>query len=776
MNKNFFNKILLRFVIIILAASISLILSGQSDHIKQKQIELVNKIYQLQRHESKNFNIEIHYPQVQTQSFQGDLSRINSMLKDAAVAALDSSYEVFVANVEKEIMDYNNWVEYEVTYEILQNNAQYISVIFSVFAYNGGAHPYTGSHMVTIDVSAAEYVYIQNLLCEEEFEDALLTHNFTTYEGTYSELSEEDVHTPELINELIEIYKKQTKNGTECQNLGMDQTFYYVYIISNKGFHNYFILKIPRKSIDNITQDLVLTDEVYLLKRDESQQKDINVKVQYPAVVDGLEHDTAKQTNSILKNAVFSLIAPDTLEELKRDYNQGIDIEITYQVLQADTECIRVIFMTNKSENLVFHLDLKKEHVVTVEKVKNIDSLPPIIQIITGNDYVLALCEDGTVWSWGENEEGKLGITASSSVMPQKILELENIVKIIDAGDVLFALDQTGNVFTWGKNLKYLFRETDAKDRITQVPVRVEALKNIVDMDAGNNRLFALNQDGNLYSLGLYLYRGDESNEIQLLMPYQSGLAGAGLESIIAGAEYYHYFIRKDGTVFSVMEYLDNGLGEPFAFIFPTIKNQKDAVNIEYNALEDLENIRVLSESTKEGATIYYSIDGMKEIQAVSSDGYTVFVSKKDGTLLYWNSDRIKYHDNAFALINPESGTESTDGNFEEIHFQDARKPHIVAMQSGKEHTIFLAEDGQVYYSRYETAAVENVNYYKRSNPDPSRLPSVSTIEDLAAKTITFYKLELEDIIQINSDNEDNFSAIDSKGNCYHIQFAELFS
>ena len=131
MNKNFFNKILLRFVIIILAASISLILSGQSDHIKQKQIEF----YQLQRHESKNFNIEIHYPQVQTQSFQGDLSRINSMLKDAAVAALDSSYEVFVANVEKEIMDYNNWVEYEVTYEILQNNAQYISVIFSVICF-----------------------------------------------------------------------------------------------------------------------------------------------------------------------------------------------------------------------------------------------------------------------------------------------------------------------------------------------------------------------------------------------------------------------------------------------------------------------------------------------------------------------------------------------------------------------------------------------------------------------------------------------------------------
>lgn len=58
MNKNFFNKILLRFVIIILAASISLILSGQSDHIKQKQIELVNKIYQLQRTLAEKFKTD----------------------------------------------------------------------------------------------------------------------------------------------------------------------------------------------------------------------------------------------------------------------------------------------------------------------------------------------------------------------------------------------------------------------------------------------------------------------------------------------------------------------------------------------------------------------------------------------------------------------------------------------------------------------------------------------------------------------------------------------
>jgi hypothetical protein len=35
-------------------------------------------------------------------------------------------------------------------------------------------------------------------------------------------------------------------------------------------------------------------------------------------------------------------------------------------------------------------------------------------------------------------------------------------------------------------------------------------------------------------------------------------------------------------------------------------------------------------------------------------------------------------------LLNPESGDESTDGNFEEILIQKAGKHHVIAMQSGK--------------------------------------------------------------------------------------------
>lgn len=37
----------------------------------------------------------------------------------------------------------------------------------------------------------------------------------------------------------------------------------------------------------------------------------------------------------------------------------------------------------------------------------------------------------------------------------------------------------------------------------------------------------------------------------------------------VFGAGNYNYFIREDGTVFSIMKYYYDGNGEPFAFIFP---------------------------------------------------------------------------------------------------------------------------------------------------------------------------------------------------------------
>lgn len=104
--------------------------SQYSVQTNPNQIVLQNNIYQIQRQKYNSFNIEIHYPQIQTTTFQCDIAQINSMIKDVATAVLDRSYADFVFNVEKEFNDLNNWIEYNVTYEFLQSNTQYISIFF----------------------------------------------------------------------------------------------------------------------------------------------------------------------------------------------------------------------------------------------------------------------------------------------------------------------------------------------------------------------------------------------------------------------------------------------------------------------------------------------------------------------------------------------------------------------------------------------------------------------------------------------------------------------
>ncbi len=406
-------------------------------------------------------------------------------------------------------------------------------------------------------------------------------------------------------------------------------------------------------------------------------------------------------------------------------------------------------------------------------------AMPKITKIIIGTDYYIALCEDKTIWSWGNNSTGKLGTDKDSVMEPQKITDLEGVVKIIDGGKNIYALLDNGDVYIWGRKLEYLFLETK-KDHILYKPVKLEGLEHIVDIDARNNTMFALDQNGNLYALGLQCFwNGPEADIFQVFTGPNEKL-GKDIAGIFAGAGNYHYFLRKDGTVFSIMEYFYDGLGTPYAFIFPHCDDSGfDILGLGgYYFPEELEGITILNEYTKEGYTVFYDLAGINEVELVSSDNYTVFIGKEDGTLWFWDSDRIKYHDDSQALANPEDGNEYCEGILVEIDISHilqtggdlSARPYVTDMQSGLENTVFLTNTGEVFISRYTTYQVEDVSFYRRSNPDPGRLPSVETIEDMDLKTLAFEKLELKDIISIATDGDDMFSAVDVNGAYYIIK------
>lgn len=76
----------------------------------------------------------------------------------------------------------------------------------------------------------------------------------------------------------------------------------------------------------------------------------------------------------------------------------------------------------------------------------------PAVSVAASDNFTLALLDDGSVWAWGRNDNGQLGIGyiggAQYDPMPTK---LTNGITAIASGDGFgLALDGTGTVWSWG--------------------------------------------------------------------------------------------------------------------------------------------------------------------------------------------------------------------------------------------------------------------------------------------------------------------------------------
>lgn len=409
------------------------------------------------------------------------------------------------------------------------------------------------------------------------------------------------------------------------------------------------------------------------------------------------------------------------------------------------------------------------------------DTMPSKTDILIGDDYYVALCENGSVWSWGDNESKKLGVDADRVEDPQRVGIPDRVIKIRDCGWNIWALTEAGYVYIWGK--AYI-REGKLYEKLQDIvtPVRLENIPLVEDLNAENDHAAVLARNGELYLYGVIRYIQElpvGTTEIILdSVPEEYRELMTNVKDMEIGAGRNHYFIREDGTVFSLMT-RDAVIEEGYGLILPNGNDKQK--NITYYWLGELadenDNIKVLDGDLRSYfQIIYYECENLTGVDGISADDYTMFLSKEDGTLWYWMSDRVKYHKRTWLTSHADDGMEHGEGRFvpvdiaEIMGIQEGEPvPRIMDMFSNAENTLFLTSDGKLFVSSYVTDHVEDVEYYVKFNAEPKRLPAVEVSRDLPIKRIEFRQLEYQNIIRINGDGKNNFSAIDSKGNYYHI-------
>ncbi|MHB8578557.1 MAG: RCC1 domain-containing protein [Ignavibacteriaceae bacterium] len=211
-----------------------------------------------------------------------------------------------------------------------------------------------------------------------------------------------------------------------------------------------------------------------------------------------------------------------------------------------------------------------------------------IISVSGGFNYSLALAEDGSVYTWGENTYGQLGNNTNiSSTVPIKVLmgayfgtkylgdNLSNKIISVVAGDChCIAFAQDNMVYSWGRNTNGQLGDSSNQHRY--VPVKVlmgaysgtaylgdDSSNKIISLVGGESHSIAFAQDNTAYTWGHnnngQLGEGTNKDSyvpVKVLKGAYSGSTYLGdnpgnkIIAVSAGA-FHSFALAQDGTVYS---------------------------------------------------------------------------------------------------------------------------------------------------------------------------------------------------------------------------------
>ncbi len=280
-----------------------------------------------------------------------------------------------------------------------------------------------------------------------------------------------------------------------------------------------------------------------------------------------------------------------------------------------------------------------------------IDNTATAQKIIGGVYQSFFICADSSLWAWGKNDLGQVGIGTDSrgQLIPAKTHVLNKVFSVKGGQDHVLGLNEDGTVWAWGNNAVGSLGNGTTSHVNTLEPVRVPGLSGIVSIAAGFGPSFAIQADGTVWAWGYNAgQHGDGTDSNINTLPHQVPLY-YGAKAIETGKG-YSFALMPDGTVWASGINVDGYLG---------------------NGTFNFSNVPV-------------QVTGLSDIVAISGKKYHAMALKSDGTVWTWGANYAGQLGNGTTTNSP-------------VAIQVPGLTGVVAIAAGNAHSLVLKDDGTIW-------------------------------------------------------------------------------
>jgi alpha-tubulin suppressor-like RCC1 family protein len=174
--------------------------------------------------------------------------------------------------------------------------------------------------------------------------------------------------------------------------------------------------------------------------------------------------------------------------------------------------------------------------------------LTDVVQVVGGSTSGYALRSDGTVYAWGSNTDGQLGVgTTTASLVPEQVPGLFGVTSLGAGQDTAYAVTAQGTVLAWGENNDGQIGDGTTTNRST--PTAVIGLDHVVSVAGAAFAAFALRSDGTVWSWGDNTEGALGQGSAALSTTEAAPIPGLGDVVQVSAKIYNGFALLADGTV-----------------------------------------------------------------------------------------------------------------------------------------------------------------------------------------------------------------------------------